>query len=968
MYELATLDKLSGFNYILTLIFLGVFSFGSCQTTDFVYHHYTTEQGLPSSEVYDVMQTQDGFMWFCTDFGVVRFNGFEFTTFTENDGLAESSILRMQPDQFGRLWFFGFEGTLSYYHNGKFFRYKYNKVLKDHQYVYRYIREIKIGNDGSIEAYSYSRDSFRIDAAGNFEKIFGKPVENSPDHIVLHITDDGVIMHTEHDRVNRINLIDFIHKGKTYGYARKEKKTASATSIENSEYAYYNDRYYVNIGAEIVCLNNGKVTETACKKRVICLYTDGENLWAGMETGGVNLYRWENDSLVLQGNYLDGYSVSRVLRDKDGGLWFTTTTGGIFYVINDGVKEVKYEVLSETPYFIDFKQDNLYACSLKGDIQIWSCPEEKTVKQLSLNTRVHRFSLTNTDLFLYGKNIDRTRLSYSLQLISATPPPSHQMNNSFLDDNYKVCIRKANSPPNKLTYHDRFGNLLFKTKINAYAKEVIPLNDTSLYVITYNKAGILLVTHQEEKILYDKNRISSLCRFNGAFLMATRGGGLVPILGQTIFSITQANGLISNQLTDVTSFDHHTAWVSSNKGLSKIHFDSEYRYEIENYTMADGLASNQIKKVREGKNYLALLSENQLFVLEKEKLTHKGKASLKIASMAVDGKEISNLSNFLQLGSDQNNIEINLTPLCLSCLGAKELKYTLNGVEHKMKGDQLTLSSLKPGNYHLSFYILDSHGNWVQANRELKWEVAAPLWDQIWFQLGLTLICLFVIYFIVQFLLRRRKMRMLEKDRMNHYQNKALLLQMKPHFIFNSLNSIQNKIVTGSKLEAHQYISKFAKLMRTNLEFSDYEYISLQQELSTLDLYLGLEANRIAIDLQWNFDIDASVDVDTTKISPFLLQPIVENSIWHGINHPEIESGQIDIQLRKEGTTLEIRILDNGIGLDRSKERKPKNHNSKSGAIIKKRIALTRSTFEIKDRRHDNEQGTIVTLKIPFIS
>ncbi|WP_046755130.1 tetratricopeptide repeat-containing sensor histidine kinase [Kordia jejudonensis] len=202
---------------------------------------------------------------------------------------------------------------------------------------------------------------------------------------------------------------------------------------------------------------------------------------------------------------------------------------------------------------------------------------------------------------------------------------------------------------------------------------------------------------------------------------------------------------------------------------------------------------------------------------------------------------------------------------------------------------------------------------------------------------------------------------------------KSLRTQMNPHFIFNALNSVNNYIAINDERNANRYLSEFSTLMRAVLENSDEDFIPLSKELELLELYLRLEHMRFQDKFEYTIVVDENVKVSDFQIPPMLLQPYIENAIWHGLRYKE-EKGMLNISIfKKDDGMLQITIEDDGIGRKRSMELKTKNQlrqKSKGMGNIKKRIAILNDMYKdkvdvtIADLSADG-QGTkvILTLK-----
>ncbi|MGD1847581.1 MAG: sensor histidine kinase, partial [Salibacteraceae bacterium] len=201
---------------------------------------------------------------------------------------------------------------------------------------------------------------------------------------------------------------------------------------------------------------------------------------------------------------------------------------------------------------------------------------------------------------------------------------------------------------------------------------------------------------------------------------------------------------------------------------------------------------------------------------------------------------------------------------------------------------------------------------------------------------------------------------------------KGLVALMKPHFIFNSLNSIQHYVMQGDKKQAHLYISRFSRLMRQNLEFSSRSLISIQEELEAIELYVELEIRRLDKAIRFECVPELQQDPASLGIPPFLLQPLLENAFWHGFNHPQITEGLLELRLQQYADRIEITVCDNGVGLHATAQQTPAHH-SMSGNITQNRLQLFEKSFgydsayTITDRSRNNEQGTRVHFYIPIL-
>lgn len=231
--------------------------------------------------------------------------------------------------------------------------------------------------------------------------------------------------------------------------------------------------------------------------------------------------------------------------------------------------------------------------------------------------------------------------------------------------------------------------------------------------------------------------------------------------------------------------------------------------------------------------------------------------------------------------------------------------------------------------------------------------------------------------------LRSTQAQLIEKElavlnqKATELEMQALRAQMNPHFIFNSLNSINRFILQNNKAQASEYLTKFSRLVRMILQNSQAPLITLESELESLQLYLELEAVRFDHHFEFTVRIDDDLETDILKVPPLIIQPYAENAIWHGLMHKE-EKGHLMIELYQEDEILYCKITDDGVGRKKAAELKSEStstHKSMGLKITAERIAMMQKenngtdTVIINDLIHadGSAAGTQVIIKIPIL-
>ena len=235
---------------------------------------------------------------------------------------------------------------------------------------------------------------------------------------------------------------------------------------------------------------------------------------------------------------------------------------------------------------------------------------------------------------------------------------------------------------------------------------------------------------------------------------------------------------------------------------------------------------------------------------------------------------------------------------------------------------------------------------------------------------AISILLLFVLILIL------RQNRIKSEGKVAEFKQKLLRSQMNPHFIFNSLTSVQNFILQHDDIKASVYLSRFSDLVRNILNSSQVELITLEEELNTVENYLELQKIRFPEKFEYSIKVDKNLDVESTNIPPMLIQPFIENAIEHGFKRIKYQ-GQIEISLMKNSGCLNIQISDNGIGRKKSQKTKTqqeKEHQSMATLITTERIKTINK--KIKNKIHFKiidlkdgagiEKGTKVDFEIPL--
>ena len=426
-------------------------------------------------------------------------------------------------------------------------------------------------------------------------------------------------------------------------------------------------------------------------------------------------------------------------------------------------------------------------------------------------------------------------------------------------------------------------------------------------------------------------------------------------------------------------------WMSEEQGM--------YRYVpekhlFEKYDHNDNIRTFYVSvsnsfRGRDGTVYFGSTDGINYFVPEKIPLQNDS-LQVHLLNVTVNHDDSSFLlhGSFPKLNYYQNSMVFDF--IAPYVYNADKLQYRckLEGIDGDwiQMGNNTTMrfTSLSPGRYSFVAAASLNGKDWHPFAAPFTFEISPPFWKTWWFISIVVASC--VLLAIVLF--RRRiatiKAKAAIDQQLAGLEIRALRSQMNPHFIFNSLNSISQLVASRQNDEGLQYLNKFSKLLRLVLEESENSFISLKDEIKILDLYLQLETLRFGSSFSYSIHSDEAIDEEETLVPCFLIHPIIENAIWHGLLHKEGERRLIINFHQQEKDKLECVVKDNGIGIEAASQKKAQRLNgekrqSKGLKIVKDRLALmeqqqhTTTAFRMEDMKDENGfiSGTKVTIQLP---
>lgn len=957
--------------------------------------HFGTDKGLPSSEVYDILQDKKGYMWFATDHGVAKYNGKEFQTYTTADGLSDNCVFRMCEDKKGRIWFGSQNNELCYIEHDTIHRAAVSNLLRQRIKPHYAIKNLYV--DSLFNIWITSGYSYFLDAKSKYTTL----VQLSSDTCLLElrIIDNKIVIPSASKKISISNF-----STPEYSFQVKYYSTPNNITYENNTvkkdiirpvkdfpavYLKKNDILFYAAGNILFVLKKNEKTKTyVFKNTILNLTLDSKNgLWVNLLKGGTCYYK-NADLSRPSVNLLTQYSVDAVCMDHEGGVWIATLEKGVFYVPSTSIfiyPAASY--LNDRITFIGNVNDQLYINTFGNII----CKEENgaftpvpflcaLVKKKSLLYNIK--CINDTVYCSYFQEI--VRFTSSFKLIKGNPPPDHfYAGGKDIMETADHSVWLLHGSGLKKLYNKTQTTETFLSAFRATC--ALPQENN---ILIGGKDGLYLFKNKKyESLAYIdpllKCQIIDMARSaDGSIWLATIGNGVLRLHHNKVTQWKVSDGLISNICTTIAIDQYNNVWVGSNKGINCLKPGNKNNWRIKHVREKNGLISDEITKLFAFGNSLWVGTMSGICRIDIfETLQIFPPPYSYITAVDVNNKNIPLTKHvFSHL---ENNFKFRMDALTFINPSTR-YRYRLIGLDtswQETKTDELLMNNLAPGKYTYEVKGSNMDGNYSKNAASFSFIIQKPFWSTWWFILFEIILLIVLIYLIIRSCTNIIRKKEQEKVRINkllaEYQMKALTAQMNPHFIFNAINSIQNFIIQNHATLAYDYLVKFSKLIRLVLVNSKENEITLQQEIDTLLLYIELEQLRFENSFEFQLSIDPEIDTEQIMIPALLPQPYIENAIWHGLMPLKNRKGIIALSFKIIDGLLHIRITDNGVGRAASnlieKKIHRKGHQSVGMELTGKRVELfgkdTISSLKIIDNFNDQQEptGTTVEIILPII-
>ena len=943
--------------FIILIIPFALLSQSNIQGT-YKFRNYSIAQGLPSSETYDIEQDNEGNIWFATDRGVVKYNSRSFKTYTKKDGLIDDVVLQIYKDPFGKLWFLTIENRLCYYENGKIYPYKYNdQILKNISHKKSHPdKDILIKKNGTLFLSIRPIGIIEIDINGKNKRLYTKT-----DNLTVKTIQNKSIWSLSFININKNhNSLDIQFKPdnqpQTSILKQKFRFNKIISTIDNKScyLMYANSVYDLNQNKKILEFTNSTIIQI---KKI------DSKLWVSSIKKGVGIYKLDNKPKLLR-TFLKNYSVTDIFKDNNSGYWFSTLEKGVFYIPSIEIQNFNRR---NSLFLDDIKNVN----GLNGNIYIGYIGDNYQ-------------SIQNNKWYNHiGNGTAYSQFGYSGEHLIRSSPIG-----TYLDHN-KISNLWFKDLYSGINYSIGIGNGVLKIYPNGKSEKLTDFEAGLhfLHEIMYDEKNDIWIGGSKGLYKFDNHKILPYKQSEFKFrvtdlnyskkwgkLIATRENGIFCLSNNKISKLKIS--LISNSLNCLFNDKNNCLWVGTNKGVNILIKSKDGKITIKYISKEHGILSNEITSIFVDDKNAWIGTKSGLSKIELKKLnTVQYDSKIKLSSILLNNKKNINLSKKILIPHFEDVVTLKFGAINFITKGLYKYRFQPSSNWNYITKPEILLYNPEDGIYNLEVSFLNDNNKWSSIQKIVNFEITPPFWKTIYFRLIILIIIVYCVYYLIQF----KKKQFETKRKLLILEQKALFAQMNPHFIFNTLNSIQSFLIYNENDKAEYFLSKFSKLLRETLHVSRNSTISLKKEFNILEKYLELEQMRFSNKFQWKIVYNMSIDDLKLRIPNMLIQPYIENSIKHGFTEKRSDF-IINIKVTLiDDYSLKCEVIDNGIGrsasiLKKSDDINSKDHTSYGEKITKERLKTYNKSktsnfgVQIFDIELNGEsKGTKVEIIIPIL-
>ncbi len=921
------------------------------QSRSFSFQHYGPEDGLSNTNIQSIKQDKNAILYLATENGVYNFDGYNFSKIKPNSILKSNDIRNIGFNKANNLIIINSRAGI----------YEYIKKTNEAKLIdslkFNTVDELIIDDD-----YSYSlTEQIRVTA---IDRKTGKTIEdeikkadNSNQAFAIFKTKQRTVL------IGRSDGLYKFENGKQLKILFK--KPFPVYSITQDTMGII----YLGSDNSIVCLNSTTVQKVIPVKtqktnnffsanntsRVSKLVVDKYNRIWFTNTPDDNLYVIENnityDAFDMLG--IDKVLINCIYKDADDNIWIGTFNDGIYFIQNPQFQNISFtsdrKILPvncasfvENSIVVGTNNGLFIYDYITGNTQIVVKPDELFFES------IYALNLINTTV-VYSKinaiNAVKRPFIIGNNLYHFSPVASHLFN-------YNISTRKAYTA-------DGIGNLYvnntYDTDKNTIPDTIISFPDYRTKIKTLFEAGNSLYVGTSDGLTIYSGKNKTYKNYNNNELFSYAVNDIESHEGKTYLAhengitVLEDSTLIQQigelRLTAVKKikFYQHRIWIATLDGLF---ICDEKMRPIVIYNKSNGLLSNSINDIVFKGDNCCIGTNKGITICSITDLLKQSRAADKlfITSVTVEEKEVNMINNQLILKSSESDVTINFSSPLFVKPNKQYYQYKYDKSRYlPLDNTNLRLTSINGGTHSVKIICSYDNINWSEPV-SITIKKAIPFNESKWFVIVIILGSLIIITAGSLLWIKRVRVkatgRVKEERRVNLLKHQAMNSLMSPHFIFNSLTSIQNYINAHDSLKASEYLAKFSRLIRMIIEKAADSDIALHEELTRLNYYLDLEKERFKGKFDFHIIVDPGINTYDIKIPNMIIQPYAENSIIHGIL-PKHEHGNLYIYFKKANEkTLLIIIEDDGIGFNKAKENAKAGHKSLGTKTIENILEL----------------------------
>jgi streptogramin lyase/two-component sensor histidine kinase len=945
------------------------------QKENLQFESITSQQGLSQNSGYCIAQTNEGLMWFGTQDGLNCYDGNKITVYRNEDGknaeLCSNNIQALAIDKTENIWV-GTSSGLCIFNKSNNQFYPFSKYFKTDS-IMNHVSANKIfmdskGDGWIITAYN---GLFRFSLTNKKVTNYFIDVINKDKLSGIAEDSNGDIWVSSSNEIFKLanNIFE------PYNLLQKCKTISTDNVIKDIEIV--NDEIWVGTSNKGVLriINpltafafswlNTTTTQSISNNEITNLYKSTQNnIWIGTRSGGVNKVNLADNTISIgQYDSKDNFSLQKnlvlsIFEDKQGIAWIGTSGGGFskydknkfqFKTINKNTNSnaaFKDNMIMGAHY----AENTIFLGTLTGGMLV-ADKSFTTIKNYEHNESGN--SILQNNVYGFAKVEDNLWVATWGGLCSYNKGSNNftsHYNNTAADAKYLYSIHKLKNE-NALLVSGVKGLFSFNLNINTWqnvldknnyikqhvivARTIVETEGNELFLGT-EENGLIQYNYttglfNQDKELYNIVKTVRTILIDGAYLWIGGDNGLVKYNysnKKMELHLTKKDGLPDNVVYAILKDDNNKLWYSTNNGLGC--YDTKIK-TIKNYDLSYGLQSLEFNTncaFKDEDNNFYFGGINGLNVFNPYKVNVDSFApkvlitEINIMNKPFETKDAVWFTKQLNLDYAQNFINISFSMPNFSHSDKNSYRYKLVGVDadwvNVSNKNYAYYTKLEPGNYTFNVQAANSDGVWSKDITQLQINIKPPFYKTWWFYALCFLCAGSILYALYKMRTNNiRKQMLFQKtyeQKLAESEMKVLRSQMNPHFMFNTLNSINSYIIQNKTTLASAYLTTFSKLMRSILDLSKQETVSLSKEVEALKMYLELESLRLENKFDYSISIDQNIDDDIIKIPSLIIQPFVENAIWHGL-HNKKEKGNIFIAIKEtDKSNLLITIEDDGIG------------------------------------------------------